>query len=285
MPESTEDSSLSGFGANEWLVDEMYEKYQQDPKSVDKVWWDFFGRSQQRAESATRSAEGSAAASNVSAGTAVKESTGAPKRRPSGNGGSAKAEQPAKSEKSAVSRPTDKPQEKAEQKVADKTAKKTADSAADGKATPKEAERPSETEAAEEPTYTVLRGAPARTVANMDASLTRADRDQRALGAGQAALGQPHRHQQPPRPRPRRQGLLHPPDRLRAGQGAASMPEMNVGFEEKDGKPTLVTPAHINLGLAIDLPKDDGSRQLLVPSIKARRVDGLRAASGRPTRT
>ena len=30
------------FGANEWLVDEMYEQYQRDPNSVDKVWWDFF---------------------------------------------------------------------------------------------------------------------------------------------------------------------------------------------------------------------------------------------------
>ena len=48
MPESSEDSSLSGFGANEWLVDEMYEKYQQDPNSVDKVWWDFFGKDQRR---------------------------------------------------------------------------------------------------------------------------------------------------------------------------------------------------------------------------------------------
>ena len=31
----------------------------------------------------------------------------------------------------------------------------------------------------------------------------------------------------------------------------------------------LVTPAHVNLGLAIDLAKPDGTRQLLVPSIKA----------------
>ena len=30
------------------------------------------------------------------------------------------------------------------------------------------------------------------------------------------------------------------------------MPEMNVGFEVRDGKPNLITPAHINLGLAID---------------------------------
>ncbi len=30
------------FGANEWLVDEMYERYLADPQSVDKAWWDFF---------------------------------------------------------------------------------------------------------------------------------------------------------------------------------------------------------------------------------------------------
>lgn len=48
-----------------------------------------------------------------------------------------------------------------------------------------------------------------------------------------------------------------------------TMPEMNNGFDVIDGKPTLIEPAHINLGLAIDLPKPDGSRQLLVPSVKA----------------
>ena len=47
------------------------------------------------------------------------------------------------------------------------------------------------------------------------------------------------------------------------------MPEMNYGFEVVDGKPNLVKPAHVNLGLAIDLQKPDGTRQLLVPSIKA----------------
>ncbi len=36
------DNPLSAFGANEWLVDEMYQRYQQDPNSVDKAWWDFF---------------------------------------------------------------------------------------------------------------------------------------------------------------------------------------------------------------------------------------------------
>jgi 2-oxoglutarate decarboxylase len=52
-------------------------------------------------------------------------------------------------------------------------------------------------------------------------------------------------------------------------QACKQMPEMNNGFEHgPDGKPVLVTPEHVNLGLAIDLQKDDGSRQLVVPSVK-----------------
>ncbi|MGA1669939.1 MAG: multifunctional oxoglutarate decarboxylase/oxoglutarate dehydrogenase thiamine pyrophosphate-binding subunit/dihydrolipoyllysine-residue succinyltransferase subunit, partial [Candidatus Nanopelagicaceae bacterium] len=47
-----------------------------------------------------------------------------------------------------------------------------------------------------------------------------------------------------------------------------SMPEMNAFFTQVDGKPAIGHPEHINLGIAIDLAKPDGSRQLLVPSIK-----------------
>ena len=47
-----------------------------------------------------------------------------------------------------------------------------------------------------------------------------------------------------------------------------AMPEMNVFYGELDGKPALGRPEHINLGIAIDLAKADGTRQLLVPSIK-----------------
>ncbi|MFM8448389.1 MAG: 2-oxo acid dehydrogenase subunit E2, partial [Candidatus Nanopelagicaceae bacterium] len=46
------------------------------------------------------------------------------------------------------------------------------------------------------------------------------------------------------------------------------MPEMNAFFTELDGKPAVGHPEHINLGIAIDVAKEDGSRQLLVPSIK-----------------
>ncbi|MGH3448467.1 MAG: multifunctional oxoglutarate decarboxylase/oxoglutarate dehydrogenase thiamine pyrophosphate-binding subunit/dihydrolipoyllysine-residue succinyltransferase subunit, partial [Nocardioidaceae bacterium] len=51
-------------------------------------------------------------------------------------------------------------------------------------------------------------------------------------------------------------------------KAVASMPEMNYGFEMVDGKPNLVKPAHVNVGLAIDVQKSDGTRQLMVPSIK-----------------
>ncbi|GAA3758136.1 multifunctional oxoglutarate decarboxylase/oxoglutarate dehydrogenase thiamine pyrophosphate-binding subunit/dihydrolipoyllysine-residue succinyltransferase subunit [Plantactinospora mayteni] len=49
----------------------------------------------------------------------------------------------------------------------------------------------------------------------------------------------------------------------------AEHPEMNNSFAEVDGKPALVRPEHVNLGIAIDLAKPDGSRTLVVPSIKA----------------
>jgi 2-oxoglutarate dehydrogenase E1 component len=48
-----------------------------------------------------------------------------------------------------------------------------------------------------------------------------------------------------------------------------SMPAMNYSYDEVNGKPAVVKPDHVNLGVAIDTKKPDGTRQLLVPSIKA----------------
>lgn len=47
-----------------------------------------------------------------------------------------------------------------------------------------------------------------------------------------------------------------------------STPVMNNSFTIVDGNPTLVVKKDINLGLAIDIQKKDGSRSLLVPNIK-----------------
>src|SRR5205823_5789451 len=48
----------------------------------------------------------------------------------------------------------------------------------------------------------------------------------------------------------------------------ANFPVMNRAFTEVDGKPAVVDHDSVNLGLAIDLQKDDGTRTLVVPSIK-----------------
>ncbi|MDT5412030.1 MAG: multifunctional 2-oxoglutarate metabolism enzyme, partial [Mycobacterium sp.] len=51
-------------------------------------------------------------------------------------------------------------------------------------------------------------------------------------------------------------------------QALKAFPNMNRHYAEVDGKPTSVTPAHINLGLAIDLQGKDGKRTLVVAAIK-----------------
>ncbi|OBK56044.1 2-oxoglutarate dehydrogenase E1 component [Mycolicibacterium fortuitum] len=51
-------------------------------------------------------------------------------------------------------------------------------------------------------------------------------------------------------------------------QAVKKFPNMNRYFAEVNGKPAAVTPAHTNLGLAIDLPGKDGNRSLVVAAIK-----------------
>jgi 2-oxoglutarate dehydrogenase E1 component len=51
-------------------------------------------------------------------------------------------------------------------------------------------------------------------------------------------------------------------------QTIKEFPSQNVYYDEPEGKPSVVTPAHINLGIAIDIPKPDGTRSLVVPGIK-----------------
>src|SRR5215469_10668738 len=41
------------FGPNQWLVDELYQRYQADPGSVDQAWWSFFADYHPLPESST----------------------------------------------------------------------------------------------------------------------------------------------------------------------------------------------------------------------------------------
>jgi 2-oxoglutarate dehydrogenase E1 component len=48
----------------------------------------------------------------------------------------------------------------------------------------------------------------------------------------------------------------------------ADVPAMNSIFREVDGRPHVIRSPHINLGLAVDVKKADGTRGLLVPNIR-----------------
>ncbi|WP_033257448.1 2-oxo acid dehydrogenase subunit E2, partial [Kitasatospora phosalacinea] len=51
-------------------------------------------------------------------------------------------------------------------------------------------------------------------------------------------------------------------------QAVKANPGMNHSYRVEDGKSYLVKPEHVNLGLAIDLVKPNGDRQLVVAAIK-----------------
>ncbi len=52
-------------------------------------------------------------------------------------------------------------------------------------------------------------------------------------------------------------------------EALVEMPEMNNAYTVVDGKPSIHRPQHVNFGLAIDVQRPDGSRSLVVPSVKA----------------
>src|ERR1700712_3348634 len=280
VPESVEESSRSVFGANEWLVDEMYERYQKDPHSVDKVWWDFFGKDQRASGSTSSSTAAAPGSSNGSSSNgAVKESTGAPKSRPPD--GTAKNEPKKNEPKQADAKQADAKNadtkktapKQAESKPAAKkentTSTSSNDKASKDRSTAKESDKKPEDEAADGPTYTVLKGAPARTVANMDASLTVPTAT--SVRSVPVKLLWDNRiviNNHLARARGGKVSFTHLIG-FALVRALKAMPSMNVGYDVVDGKPNLIEPAHVNLGLAIDMKKDDGSRTLLVPSIKA----------------
>jgi 2-oxoglutarate dehydrogenase E1 component len=51
-------------------------------------------------------------------------------------------------------------------------------------------------------------------------------------------------------------------------EAAREMPEMAQAYTEIDGKPHLVPPAGINLGLAVDVERRNGTRSLVTPVLQ-----------------
>jgi 2-oxoglutarate dehydrogenase E1 component len=114
----------------------------------------------------------------------------------------------------------------------------------------------------------VLRGPAARVVTNMDASLSVPTATSvRAVPAKLLIENRLVINQQLSRGRGGKVSFTHLIG-FAVVQALKAMPDMNAAFTQVDGKPAIQRNEAINFGLAIDLPKPDGTRQLLVPSIK-----------------
>ena len=87
MAESSQDISQPNFGTNQWLVEEMYERYQEDPKSVDATWVTFFengqaasGNGETKAEAPEAKASAASAAPPAAAPTPAPAPVKAPRK-------------------------------------------------------------------------------------------------------------------------------------------------------------------------------------------------------------
>jgi len=114
----------------------------------------------------------------------------------------------------------------------------------------------------------VLRGPAARVVTNMDASLSVPTATSvRAVPAKLLIENRLIINQQLSRGRGGKISFTHLIG-YAIVRALKAIPEMNYSFTTVDGKPAVHKNQSINFGLAIDITKPDGSRQLLVPSVK-----------------
>ncbi|WP_370421435.1 multifunctional oxoglutarate decarboxylase/oxoglutarate dehydrogenase thiamine pyrophosphate-binding subunit/dihydrolipoyllysine-residue succinyltransferase subunit [Streptomyces sp. QH1-20] len=242
------------FGPNEWLVDEIYQQYLQDPNSVDRAWWDFF------ADYKPGKDTGSAAAAPPAPPGAAPAAPAAPQGKPAAAAPAAPAAPAPQAAKPAQAAPAP-----AAQPAAAKPAAQAPAKAAPAKAPASEAPA---AEAPQGPEFVTLRGPSAAVAKNMNASLELPTATSvRAVPVKLLFDNRIVINNHLKRARGGKVSFTHLIG-FAMVQALKAMPSMNYSFAEKDGKPTLVKPAHVNLGLAIDLVKPNGDRQLVVAAIK-----------------
>jgi len=284
------------FGANEWLVDELYDQYLADKNSVDPAWWEFFENySPSVAPTATAAPTAPAAPTATPVPTPVPSpasSTTTSPAAPTGNSGVPAAPTTAPE----VSRVTTTHTPESPLPVNDLTqagsqaAAQAAKVAAHAAASTDGAEQPARPIATAQPATAPyadqgklraavdesdapdniekLRGPAARLIKNMEASLeVPTATSVRAIPAKLMVDNRIVINNHLVRTRGGKVSFTHIIGYALV-EALAEMPSMNAGYLESEGKPSVLTPAHVNLGLAIDIQKPDGSRQLLVPAIK-----------------
>ena len=236
--------SAQDFGANDWLVDEMYEQYLANPTSVDPAWIEYFKNNK----------PGSPA-------TAAAPNKGVPPVPKAQQ----KAAQPAPvvSQPAPVAAPTPAPVAPAPQQPVLRETATSQPTPADPIVKPVPVLITPSASSLEP-----IRGVSARVVQSMEASLSVPTATSvRAIPAKLMIDNRIVINNHLKRSRGGKVSFTHI-IAFAMIKAVRAMPEMNAFFGDIDGKPAIGKPEHINLGVAIDLAKADGSRQLLVPSIK-----------------
>ena len=253
---AAEDGSSGEFGANEWLVDEMYERFIVDKNSVDQSWWPILESYHQlTAETPAQSAETPVeAAAPQHAPAADPDPVATAPAPPSAPASSAQSAAPATQPIARTTSLQPKPQPIPAQ-APDSTSPPAAVS--------------EDTESAEpQDVVSTLKGMSKSLAANMDASLTVPTATSvRTIPAKLMIDNRIVINNHLKRARGGKVSFTH----LIAWAIVKTLrefPSQNVYYGEVDGKPSVIAPVHINLGIAIDLPKPDGTRALLVPGIK-----------------
>jgi 2-oxoglutarate decarboxylase len=113
-----------------------------------------------------------------------------------------------------------------------------------------------------------LRGGAARTVENMEASLTVPTATSvRAVPAKLLEVNRQILNNQLERTRTGKVSFTHL-IAFAVVRALADFPNLNATYESVDGKPAVVRHTQVNLGLAVDVKRRDGSHSLLVPCVK-----------------
>ncbi len=265
------DETTSGeFGANEWLVDEMYERYLADKNSVDREWWPVL-------ESYHQTANGTGAGTANGSGTANGTATAEPAAEAPAAPAPAAPPAPAAETRTPTAETTPSParQEPAQAQSSGQPTARTTSVAPKPEPVPADAPvtTPVQTlpgaEAQEaQDVVTPLKGMSKTLAANMAVSLTVPTATSVRTVPAKLLIDN-------------RIVINNHMKRARGGKVSFThligwalvralkmFPSQNVYYDEVDGKPSVVAPAHVGMGLAIDIPKPDGSRALLVPAIK-----------------
>ena len=240
----SENDFAQGFGTNEWIVEDMREAYLADPASVTQSWREFFSENPQYL--AGQSPATPSKPLSASVGVQIPGATAA-----------AASRRPVLASED-VSRSDLPPAPTAQFKSP----------------TSPYAYNQAHSEAGETSNGVVesvdtLKGASARTAKNMEASLQiPTATSARAIPAKVLIENRLLINTHLASTRGGKVSFTH----LIAWalvESLAEMPEMNVAYTlDEKGKPALHNPAHVNLGLAIDVPSANGERRLLVPSVK-----------------